>query len=98
MLIHPEQLKLTTATGAASGNTQKLMGVVLGIHVKPATETTAYTITITNPSGIVVVERTGETGTLSEISSLPVNGIYTIAITGATRDELFLVELGVHEE
>ena len=98
MLIHPERLDLTTVGGAASGNTQKLMGVVLGVYVKPATETTQYTITITNPSGIIVYERIGETGTLAENQRIPVRDVYTVALSGATANEAFIVELGIQEQ
>jgi len=98
MLIHYERLDLTTSSGEASGNTQKLMGVVLGIYVKPATSTTQYTITITDEAGMIVYVRTEEIGDIADDEMIAVKEIYTISITGATKDEAFLVRLGIREE
>jgi len=98
MLIHPELLKLTTSAGSASGNTQNLMGICYEILVKPATESTVYDIKITDSSSIVIYERTTETGTLSEIDTLPMKDVYTITISNATEDELFLVKLMLREQ
>jgi hypothetical protein len=93
MLIHPETLKLTAAAGAVSGNSNPLMGICYNVLVKPATSTTTYDISITNGMNIIVFERTSETGTLSEVTMLPMNGIYTVAISNATANELFTVQL-----
>ena len=98
MLIHPEKLSLTTSSGSASGNTQKIIGIVRQILISPATANTSYTMTITNPSGIEVYERTAETGEASELTAIPVTGIYTVALSDATNDELFEIELLIEEQ
>lgn len=98
MLIHPEQVKLTTAAGVASGNTQKLNGIVYEILVKPATASTTYDITMTDSSGVVVYERLSETGTLAEVNTLPVWGVYTISLANATANELFIIKLMMEEQ
>lgn len=92
MLIFNGQLNITTERATGSANTQSLRGLCHQIVVKPATETTEYDIKIVNPAGATVYERVNETGTLSELLSLPVLGIYTITISNSTRDELFLIE------
>ncbi len=95
--IHPEQLQLTVLLGSVSGNTQNLMGICHHIAIKPATSTTQYDISIVDSSGIVVYERTGEIGTLSELLELPVRDIYTISLTNVTVDELFIIKLNIRE-
>jgi hypothetical protein len=98
MLIHPELLKLTTSAGSASGNTQNLMGICYEILVKPTTASTQYDITITDSSSIVIYERTSETGTLAEVDTLPMNGVYTISIANSTANELFTIKIMVREQ
>jgi len=95
--IHPEKVKLTTSSGSASGNTQNLIGICHEILCKPATESTQYDLTITNSDGIVVYEWTSEVGTIADLVSLPVRGIYTISLSSATRDELFYIQLVINE-
>ena len=93
MLIHSETNTITVSGETGSANTGNIRGLVRQILVKPDTETTQYDISITNPAGIVVYRRTSETGTLSEPLSMPIRGIYTLAISGATKEEDFLTQL-----
>ena len=89
---------MTTSSGDASGNTKTLMGIVHNIIIKPTTETTDYTVIITNSSGMTVYERKEEVGSLSELVSLPVYGIYTVALARATNDEEFEIHLVLEEK
>ena len=93
MLIYTGYLSENTVLGEASVNTQSIRGLCRHVIVKPATETTTYDISITNPVDAKIYERTSETGTLSELTSIPIQGTYTINITNATADETFIVEL-----
>ena len=77
--------------------TRSISGVCYNILVKSTQESTIYDISLTNSSGIVVYSRTSETGTLSEITSLILKGIYTISISNATSDELFTIQLIIRE-
>ncbi len=92
MLIFGGQLNITTASGIGATNTVYLRGLCHHIIVKPATETTEYDVSIVNPAGATIFERIDETGTLSEITSIPLLGIYTITISNSTTDELFLIQ------
>lgn len=98
VLIHQEQLKLTTSAGSASGNTTKLMGICNQVLVKPGTSSTTYDIQLVNSQGIVVYERTSETGTLSEFVIMPMTGIYTVSLSNATNNELFIIQFLIHED
>jgi len=97
MLIHQETQFLTPSSGVVVGNTRSISGVCYNILVKSTQESTIYDISLTNSSGIVVYSRTSETGTLSEITSLILKGIYTISISNATSDELFTIQLIIRE-
>ena len=93
MLIYGGQLNITTASGTASENSKYLRGLCHHIIVKPATETTTYDIKIVNPAGATIYERLSEVGTLSDLETIPVLGIYTITISNSTADEAFIIQM-----
>jgi len=97
MLIDHQKLSITASSGSGAANTNSIRGIVRQIIVKPHTDSTSYNITLTNYMSVIVYERTSETGELAEINSIPVNGIYTVTISSATRDELFEVYLITQE-
>ena len=97
MLISSGQFTVTTAAGSATANTVDTRGLCHHIVVKPETETTVYDIEIVNPAGATIYERTSETGTLSELTSTPLRGIYTVSISNATADEDFIIQLIIQE-
>ena len=97
MLIDHQQLKGNTVSGSLSKNTAYIRGLIKQIIVKPATLTTTYNIDITNPLSAIIYERTSEIGELAEINSIPVNGIYTVTISSATKDEAFEIQLITQE-
>jgi hypothetical protein len=92
MLIDTQKLTPTITSGAGSGNTAPIRGLLKHIIVKPTTETTTYDVSIVNPLGAKIYERLSETGTLSELTDIPVNGIYTISIANSTVDEIITIQ------
>lgn len=96
-LIHPEKLSGSTSSGAFTVNTQKLNGVLRQVIVNPTTPTTIYDVSITNYHSNTVYERASEQGELSEEVQLPAYGIHTVAITNATNDESFSIQLVVED-
>ena len=88
---------MTTSSGSASINTRPIRGLCHQIIIKPTTETTQYTFYIVNSDGAEIYTRTSETGTLSDLESIPVRGIYTLYLTDATKDEKFNIQLLVEE-
>ena len=98
MIIHPELLTGTTASGALSVNTKEaLMGVCREIIVTPATLSTVYNLAITDANSQRVFYSASITGIFAEEVALPFRGIYTVAISSATRDEIFKISLVVEE-
>jgi len=98
MIVHSEYITGTTSSGALSVNTQQsLMGIVREIIIIPATGTTDYNLEITNDNSLIVFSSSSITGDFIEEVALPFRGIYTIAISSATRDELFEINLMIEE-
>lgn len=97
MLIHKEKISGTTSSGLLSGNTTPMRGMCHSVSVQPATETTVYDIKITDSDSVDVYERLSETGTLSELLVLPIEGTYTVAVSNATVDEEFNIFIMIHE-
>jgi len=97
-IIHKEPLNLTTSSGTASGNTNRLLvGLLRQILASPATSTTVYDIKIVSPEGLTIFEALSCTGDYGVEVVLPIRGIYTVTISNATVDELFTIGLNVDE-
>lgn len=97
MLIDTQRIVMTATGGGFSDNTAIIRGIVKQVICKPHTETTTYNLSIVNPHGATVYERTSETGTLSELIEMPVNGIYTVTVLESTADEEFAIEIITRE-
>lgn len=98
MRICNGKLSGETVGGEFSGNLTHQNCLCQNVIVKPETETTQYTIQIINPDDVLIYERIGETGTLSETVSIPLLGTYTINILNATADEGFFTCLVARED
>ncbi len=94
ILFNPIRKTLTASSGSAS-DTFNSLGICHQIIVKPATSTTQYDISLTDPGSLVVFKRTSEVGTLNELITLPMVGAYTISIDNATVDEAHKVYIAV---
>jgi hypothetical protein len=98
MVIHSENMSGTASSGALSTNTvAALQGIAREIIISPATSTTTYNLTITNDNSLDVFISNSITGDFIEEVALPFRGIYTVAISNATKDELFKMAIVVEE-
>lgn len=97
MLINPIRRTLTTSSGVAS-DTFGSMGICHQILVAPATSSTGYTVTLTDPGSVVVFKRTSEVGTLNDEVVLPLAGNYTIDLSSASADEDFTILISVRNK
>lgn len=98
MRIYNAKLTGATVGGLFQGNLTHLNCLCYNILVTPATASTTYDVKITNPDGLVIYERTSETGTISEVTTLPLLGTYTVDIMSATADEEFIICLVSRED
>ena len=98
MIIHSENLSGTAISGAVSMNTKAaLQGVAREIIVKPATSSTTYNLDITNADSLPIFSSDSIVGDFIEEIALPFRGIYTVAISSATNDELFTIAIVLEE-
>lgn len=98
MRIFNGKLSGTPSGGVFQGNITNLNCLCHNVIVKPVTSTTQYDFQIINPDNQIIFERTSETGTLSEITTLPLYGTYTLKISSATVDEGFAISLVSRED
>jgi len=88
----------TASSGAISTNTKVAMqGIAREIIISPATSTTTYNLEITNDNSLTVFKSSSITGDFIEEVALPFRGVYTVAITSATVDELFTMAIVLEE-
>ena len=88
----------TASSGAISKNTvAALQGIAREIIISPATSTTVYNLTITNDKSLTVFKSSSITGDFIEEVALPFRGVYTVAITSSTKDELFTMAIVLEE-
>ena len=98
IVIHHENMTGSTLSGALSINTvAALQGIAREIIISPATSTTQYNLVITNDNSLDVFLSTSMTGDFIEEVALPFRGIYTVAISSATADEVFSMAIIVEE-
>ena len=99
MLIVKEPIvkSVTVAAGIWSGNTQKVMGILLHVVVQATTETTTFDFSLTDEDGIVIKEWVGNTDELNREVFIPLAGVYTLSIANASANEVFKVYLGIDE-
>ena len=97
-IIHSENISGTASSGSISVNTVAPMeGIVREILISPATSTTQYDVNITNDNSLTVFKSTSVIGDFAEEVALPMRGVYTVAITSSTVDELFTMALVLEE-
>lgn len=66
------------------------------VRIKPVAESDTYDVTIADGDGILIVSRTGQTGTLSEQLGISLGIAKTITIANAAQDGTYLVRLDPH--
>ena len=98
MVIHSENMTGTTSSGALSTNTvAALSGIAREIIISPATSTTTYNLVITNDNSLTVFKSSSIEGDFIEEVALPFRGVYTVAVSQATKDEEFNIAIVLEE-
>ncbi len=101
-LVYPykEVTTVDAPAGTASFNTRHLHGDFIAIHVKPATTTTTWKMSIVGYNGLAIWDsKQPETGEQNVIlwALTAVAEVLTVNITDASVNELFKIELRVRE-
>ena len=88
-MIHRYKTSQTTVAGEVSWNSDDLKGMNLQLAIKPATATTVYDISMTDDDSIVTYQKKGLKGTSVDSTQFGLYGVYTVAITNSSANELF---------
>lgn len=88
----------TSSAGTATFNTDDLRGGCGRIFVKPPAETVTYDIKLTDDNNLDVYSAKGLRGTLNDISSQTLKGIYTVTISNISVDGLFKFQIEYEEK
>ncbi len=98
MRIYQHRATITASAGATSTTTLKIVGGLLRqVLIVANTATTVFQPFITDEAGLEVSRYGLQTGEMSDITSIPVSGTYTVSITNASPDDTFKIMLGVQE-
>ena len=98
ILVHEEKpIAVATVGGAWSANTVSINGLLKQVLVRATTASTMFDFSLTSDQNDVVYKRTDMTGLINEEIEVPFHGVYTMAITNATKDEPFTVLLSVQQ-
>lgn len=98
MTIYQHRATITASGGTTSSTTLKVRGgLCRQVLIIANTATTVFQPFITDESGLEVSRYGLQTGELSDITSIPMAGQYTINITNASPDDTFKIMLGIEE-
>ena len=98
MRIHPIEVSQTASSGAWSFNTLNVKGAELRhICIEAASAGTTFDFSITDEKSNIVYNNTGLTGVLRESVTIPLRGVYTLAVANSSADEAFTGRLTAEE-
>jgi hypothetical protein len=97
MIVNPVKFSGTTSSGAYSSSLPYIEGILRQVRCKFTTASTTFILTINDSDGIPIYNSEPATGELVEQVALAVRGIYTVVISGASKDEEFQGRLEVQE-
>lgn len=98
MNVYQFRATVSTAAGATTTTTLKIPGgLCRQVLIIANTATTVFTPVITDDKGLEVSRYGLQTGELSDITAIPMQGAYTVSITNASPDDIFKIMLGVEE-
>jgi len=96
--IYQHRATITASAGATSTTTLKILGgICRQVLIVANTASTVFQPFITDEAGMEVSRYGLQTGELSDITSIPMSGQYTVRITNASPDDTFKIMLGVEE-
>lgn len=98
-MIGKEQSKLLTITvtsGSGTGTITNQWDIARWVRIIPVAEGNTYDVAFKDADGDIIASRTGQSGTLSEMLSLSLGILKTVAITNASQDGTFKAKFDMH--
>lgn len=98
MTIYQFRATVTASSGSTSSTSLNIRGgICRQVLIVANTATTVFQPYITDDHGIEVSRYSLQTGEMSDITSIPMAGQYTVSITNASPDDTFQILFGVEE-
>jgi|GEM_PF-3259148 len=90
------RLDITVSSGTGTGTLTNEWTIARWIRVHPIAETDTFDVTFKDANGDVMVKRTGNTGTVSEMLELSLGILRTVLIESASQDGTYRVNFDLH--
>lgn len=98
MRIHQHRATITASGGSTSSTTLNIAGgICRQVLIVANTSTTVFQPFITDEAGLEVSRYGLQTGEMSDITTIPMAGVYIVRITNASPDDTFKIMLGIEE-
>lgn len=89
-------LSITISSATGTGATVPLWALSRWVRIVPMAETDSYDVTFKDGDGDIMVKRTGQVGTMSEMLDLSMGILKTILIENATQDGTYKAKFDLH--
>lgn len=89
-------LNITVSSGSGSGTITNQWDVCRWIRIIPVDEADTYNAIVKDADGDIIINRTGQLGTLSENLEISLGIAKTIEISSASQDGTYKVKLDLH--
>lgn len=89
-------LAITVSSGTGTGTNTKDWARAHWVRVIPVAETDTYDVTIRDADDDIMVKRTGQLGTMSEMLDLSLGILGSVLIENASQDGAFTVKFDMH--
>ena len=90
------RLSITVSSGSGSGTLTNSWDIVRWLRVIPIAESDTYTVTVKDADGYIMLNRTGQLGTFSEMVEMSLGIMRTIEISSAAQDGTYVVKLDMN--
>ena len=89
-------LNITVLSNTGTGSVVPIWAIAKWVRVIPVAETDSYDVSFKDADGDIMVKRSGQIGTMSEMLELSAGIFRTILIENATQDGTYKLKLDMH--
>lgn len=89
-------LAIVVSSGSGTGTLTKMWTLVRWLRVIPVAESDTYDVSIKDAEGLIMFNRTSQTGTLAERIEMSLGIMNSIVIANATQDGGYRIRLDLH--
>lgn len=90
------KLNITVSGNTGTGTVTAIWAISRWIRVIPVAETDSFDVTFKDGEGDIILKRTGQIGTMSEMLELSLGVLATVLIENATQDGTYKAKFDMH--